>query len=498
MKHWHYLGVLLTLCLSSTAVLAKDMTVTISTVINNKVGEDQCMDLASDKTKVIFNRCDTSPTQQWVMQNSGVFSTLKNSTLPDDICLFSTTNGSRVDMRRCNSGTYTSQTLWRMAPKPNETFTITSKVQNDYGRNGQLSVDEDGNLTLNDPAGAVGNWKVPHYVAPKRNMKGVVKVLLLNTHFTGTPEQPTERIRNALFGGNGPYTSLKEYLDLASRGALILEEGKTLDGLDIGPRGDGCNYGAYRSKALELARARGIDPAEYDVIYLEHTPNSKCKYVGIANYPTRLDAPGKYITSNAAGHKYWMWTHEFGHTLGFKHGRMLAKCTATSTGVKIDDNCVLTGGSDSTDTMSGGGGRMFPVNYMHEAGWLTDEELPVVGNGTYTIAPLLSEKEGYPGIRIARNDAHFPYLVLEFRQPTHFDQAWPADSPFINGVVVRAINPSALTSSNAIVNTAPGSSDSKTSPLMPGKTLHDTYSGKLITVDSVGPEGAVVTISDAT
>ncbi|MBF8795365.1 hypothetical protein IRZ70_21355 [Pseudomonas monteilii] len=73
MKHWHYLGVLLTLCLSSTAVLAKDMTVTISTVINNKVGEDQCMDLASDKTKVIFNRCDTSPTQQWVMQKLRCF-----------------------------------------------------------------------------------------------------------------------------------------------------------------------------------------------------------------------------------------------------------------------------------------------------------------------------------------------------------------------------------------------------------------------------------------
>lgn len=468
-----------------------------TSIINSIVGQNQCMDLADDKTKVVFNRCDRSPTQQWVLQGSGTFSTLKNATLPDNVCLFSITNGARVDMRECNSGTFKSQTLWRINAKANEHYAIISKVQNDYGRNGQLSVDRDDNLTLNDPAGAVGHWRLPDYTPPKRNMKGDVSVLLLNTHFTGASPQPTQDIRKALFGGNGPYTSLKEYLALASRGALTLKEGKTLDNLDIGPRGDSCDYASYRSKAIELAKAQGVDAADYDVIYLEHTHNNKCSYIAIASIPTRLDLPGKYIVSNAAGHKYWMWTHEFGHTLGFAHARMLANCPGTSTGVRIDSTCALTGGSDSTDTMNGGGGRMYPVNYMHEAGWLTDTQLPVVGNGTYTIAPLLSDKEGYQGIRLSRNDPAFPYLVLEFRQPTHFDQNWPADSPFISGVVVRAISPTSSNSLNAIINTQPGSSASHTSPLMPGKTLHDTYSGKLITVAAVSPEGAVVTISDA-
>lgn len=469
-------------------------------IMNRIVGLDQCMDLGSDKKKIAFNVCNGVSSQQWVVETVDGYNTIKNSTLDDNICLFSTTNGNAVEMRQCNSGTYNSQTYWSIAPKTHKKYSIISKVQKDYGRNGELSVNNDHVLTLNNATASVGNWSFSQYEPLRRSMKGTLNVLLLNTHFTGISQRPTNEIRKALFGGNGQYSSLSEYLALASRGTLIIKEGKTIDNLDIGNPGDSCNSRSYRDKAIELAKAQGINPDNYDLIYVEHTYNSKCSYAANAILPSKFTTPGRYIVSNASGHKYWMWTHEFGHTLGFKHSNILADCSTISTGVIIDDYCQISGkdggSNDISDTMGGGGGRMYPVNYMHEAGWLTDEQFPVVGNGTYKIDPLLDDKGGKQGIRIARNNPNFPYLTLEFRQANRFDSSWAANSPFINGIIVREINPQPLLSYNVIIHTIPGSSDRSTPPLMPGKTLYDTYSGKAIKVDSIGSNGAIVTISD--
>lgn len=331
-------------------------------------------------------------------------------------------------------------------------------------------------------------------------MKGIVSVLLLNTHFTGVKERATDDIRKALFGGNNHYSSLNEYINLASRWRLDIKEGKTLDNIDIGYPGEKCDSVAYRNKAIELARSQGVNPNDYDVIYIEHTNNKKCGYTANATNPTSYTSPGKYIVVNDNGQKYWMWTHEFGHTLGFRHSNILVNCPATDTGVKIDNSCKI-GGTDGgtndlSDTMGGGGGKMYPANYMYESGWITSKQFPVVANGTYKIEPLLENNGGIQGLRIARNNPDFPYLTLEFRQPNQFDKNWPKDSPFINGVIVRQINPKPLSSYNVIINTVPGSTAREKAPLMPGKTLYDTYSGKVIKVDSVGEDGATVTISD--
>lgn len=384
--------------------------------------------------------------------------------------------------------------------KSYDNYSIISKVQRDFNRNGELSVNNTNELTLNDAKASVGNWNFSNYTEPKREIKGALKILLLNTHFTGAKEMPTEKIKSALFGGNGQYSSLSEYISLASRNALSLTEGKTLDNLDIGSAGNTCDTTLYRQKAIELAREQGINPNDYDLIYIEHTQNSKCTNAAVATYPSKLNVPGKYIVVNNSGEKYWMWTHEFGHTLGFKHSNILVGCPATDTGIKVDSTCKIggrdTGINDKSDTMGGGGGKMYPVNYMYEAGWLTDEQFPVVNKGTYKIEPLLSDKGGTQGLRIARSNPNFPYLTLEFRQPDKFDRNWPENSPFINGVIVRQISPTPLQSYNVIIHTIPGSTSRDTPPLMPGKTLYDTYSGKLITVDSISKDGAVVTISD--
>ncbi|MFU9135372.1 hypothetical protein [Erwinia tasmaniensis] len=488
----------LLISLMSENTFAEDAGITIS---NALAGPDKCMDLASDKKNIVFNQCSNAESQKWLIQRvSDEYHTIKNSTLPATTCLFSSLDGNSIDMRACDSGKYSSQTYWLLNARPPINYNMISKVQRDYGRNGELSLDANNKLVLNKESDANGLWELKNFSAPKRNIKGTLSVLLLNTHFSGKKESSTDAIRRALFGGNGPYSSLSEYITLASRGTLSIKEGKTLDNLDIGEPGEACDTDQYRNKALELAKKEGVDAASYDMVILEHTSNSKCSYTAIARLPTSLDAPGRFMTSNASGHKYWVWSHEFGHTLGFEHSNILVDCPATESGVKIDDSCKIGGksggGNDISDTMGGGGVRMYPVNYMYDVGWLTDEQFPMVGDGTYKIAPLLDDKGGKQGLRIVRKNKNFPYLMLEYRQPGGFDSNWPASSPFINGVIVREISPQPLRSYNVIINTTPGSTGREDAPLMPGKTLYDTYSGKLITVKSVDKTGAVVTISE--
>ena len=146
--------------------------------------------------------------------------------------------------------------------------------------------------------------------------------------------------------------------------------------------------------------------------------------------------------------------------------------------------------------MGGGGRRLYPASYQLLRGWLTEADVPEIkGEGTYQLAPLWGKASGAKAYRLARADGST--LWLEFRQPQPGFDNWKSDDPFVNGVIVRTVAHAGNVLTNTLVDATPGSAQGmKDAPLMPGHALHDTLSGKIVTVKSVGPNGAVVEVKN--
>ncbi len=195
-----------------------------------------------------------------------------------------------------------------------------------------------------------------------------------------------------------------------------------------------------------------------------------------------------------------MWQHEFGHSLGGPHAKSLERCPYDNREVVQigGSGCAVTAAGDPSDTLNGGGSRLYPIPYLYYAVWLTDEQFPeALKNGTYKIAPLFREANAtvVKGLRLFRSDGS--YLTLELRKPSPGFENWSADDPFVNGVIVRIARFGGNTVSNTLVDTTPtGIHGMKDAPLQAGASAYDVLSGKRITVSHIDDTGATVEISD--
>ncbi|MEY4561654.1 MAG: hypothetical protein RLZZ618_931 [Pseudomonadota bacterium] len=337
-------------------------------------------------------------------------------------------------------------------------------------------------------ADASRSWQFNGVLTENRTPLTKVKALLVVTNFDGVKPADSERIRQAVFGSGDDFNSLRHHLLLSSGGQLELT-GQMVTGVGIGPAPAGCPVGDMLARAKQGAIAQGVNPDDFTHLFVEFSSHSACQFSGQAA------SPGNWIVSNASGHKYWMWAHEFGHNLGAPHPPSLMGCPVVSGVVQLGGDCKIGPADDPTNSVGGGGKRLFPVDYQLYAGWLTDRQVPWLSkSGVYKLAPLWSNK-GAQGYRIARSDG--TKLSIEFRQPSTGFEDWPVESPFVNGVVVRVVAENARSIESKPVDTTPGSNakrDMTDSPLMPGRSLFDKLSGATITVQSVGPDGAIVQI----
>ncbi|AOJ64329.1 carbohydrate-binding protein [Burkholderia ubonensis] len=464
---------------------------------NLATGENLCLAIStSNGTYVGFQSCSGADAQRWRMVRaaSGYFQ-VRNVLAESqgrDVCLRAApSNPGTVNMWPCDGTDYPTTRLWRADVNADGSFAMRNKHWSDLGRSASLQ-STDGTLAMlpavEHPA---ARWTYDGDVpSPVRIVTGDRRVLLMTAHFTGQTANPAEPIRKAVFGDGAALASLANYVELASRGKLRLS-GTMLADVDLGAFPAGCGSGAILDQARAAARVRGVDPGAFDYLFVDFPRSSECKFAGLAA------RPGQWILSNGSGQGYWMWAHEFGHGLGAGHPDSLRNCPIDGGAVMLGAGCATGGIDDPADPVGGGGRRMYPVAYQLFAGWLDETDVPLLAKpGTYRLAPLWSVLPGKQGYRLPRGDGS--YLALEFRRPRGAKGAyedWPDTSPFVNGVTVRIVRYPGGAIQNTLVDATPDSKDgTKDAPLMPGKSLVDTVSGRRITVLSADDNGAVVQV----
>jgi len=472
----------------TTTAFADDTYGTYGTLKNQADKNSSCLAAAANGTPV-FSPCNGSKDQNWRFSAGGF---IQNEFHGDQKCLRTASDGRTVTIGACGGDGFTSMRIWRIGRNPDNTITPRNKYNQDNGKSETLNSNASFSRVAMSIATnqSLAKWifsgRIPD---PARPTIGKKTVLLMATHYNGATPAAPDPIRKAVFGDGDDYQSLAHYLKLSSHGRLTIQ-GDFLTNINLGNRPASCSTPNILDKARKAARENGVEPDNYDYLFVDIS-RSNCNWSGISN------APANWVISNGTGHKYWMWSHEFGHAIGYEHTKTLRNCPMQNGIVQLDGGCKTGAGDDPTDTLGGGGGRLYPVNYQHFSTWLGDADVPTIEkSGTYTLGPLW-QTGGTPGYKIRRTDGS--YLFLEFRQPQAGFDDWPSNSPFVNGVIVRIANYSVPSMTNQLVDTTPTSKQGmKDAPLMPGRSLFDTRSNKKITVVSVSPTGAVIEIEDGT
>jgi hypothetical protein len=460
---------------------------------NLAAGDNRCLAVSENNGVYVGVQTCVSgkAAQQWRLVPDGRYFRVRNAWSESqgrDDCLYaSSDHAGTVKMGPCAGAEYPTTRLWEGLPDGGGVFPLLNKHWSDLGRGASLQLTDNTVAMRPGLDGPAARWRYDGELPlPQRVVTGERRVLLVAAHWDGVAPAPVEPIRKAVFGDGADYASLAHYVALASRGALRLS-GETLADINLGEPPPDCSTSVIRERARAAARARGVDPDRFDYLFVDVPTTRTCGSGGVAGMP------GNWVVSWGSGHAYWMWTHEFGHALGARHPDSLKGCPVDGNVVTLDARCVAGGIDDPSDTMGGGGRRMYPVDYQLFAGWLPESAVPLLtAPGTYRLAPLWSDG-GRQGYRLRRADGS--YLLLEFRRPQRGFDNWSADSPFVTGVIVRIQRYLGSTLRNTLVDTTPGSAAGmQDAPLTPGRSLDDTGAGRRITVLSADAGGAVVRI----
>ncbi|WP_321790398.1 carbohydrate-binding protein [Burkholderia pyrrocinia] len=461
-------------------------------------GAERCLAWQPGSADPVVVACDGAAAQDWAFVPSAGYYQIRNAGATQargqDMCLRTqagNTGMGRVSVEPCAGGD-AKMSQWRFETGLAGRLGMLNAYRISTGRDEVLAIrsDSDGVAMQSARGKPSASWaSAATFAPPQRPLLGKKTALVLAARFSDAAAKDHEVIRKAVLGNGDDYSSLRRYIEVASQGKATLA-GTVVDDVDLGVRPATCESGALLDSARKAALARGVDPAQFDYLLVDFSKLGSCGWAGLAA------KPGNWILSNGNGHGYWMWTHEFGHALGASHPGSLIDCPTVGGTVQVGAACRAGKVDDPSDTVGGGGRRLYPGSYQLFTGWLDKTEAPEIReSGTYELKPLFGGQAGAKGYRIARSDG--TQLWLEFRQPLRGFDDWKADDPFVNGVIVRTVKYQGNSLMNTLVDTTPGSANGmKDAPLMPGHALHDTLSGKIVTVNSAGPDGAVITVQN--
>lgn len=319
---------------------------------------------------------------------------------------------------------------------------------------------------------------LPETGVNQRSVVGEKTVLLIATHWQDSKEIDMQKLY-ADTASEQP-GSLSDYIRQASMGKLTFKWTTTTVRIPTPYPG----WSSAIREAAEEALKQGYDYKEYDyLMVIENGPGGGQAWV-----------PGNSLIVRGQYGGHYLWAHEFGHNLGFKHGQTYTKCPKVDDTVLAPNQCEIIParpGVDSGDPVSQGRG-LFPANYRWYAGWLDNSQVAVIEHsGIYRLGVL---GQSGPQLYLINRTGLTPrQIALENRQPSYYDNFPPTDNR-VNGVWVRYTNIGG-TVSNIQLDATPETATTSDPTLQAGRTLVDDSAKIKVKVCSTDTSGASIAVS---
>jgi hypothetical protein len=235
--------------------------------------------------------------------------------------------------------------------------------------------------------------------------------------------------------------------------------------------------------AKRQAESQGLSPDRYDLVAVD-TSEPMCGYGGSQS--------GSSIWISQPEHAM----HEIGHYLGLTHAEALLCEDESHQQVTLSNSCEEIEYGDLSDTM--GKLNTFSYNAIHsnQLGWLNGQfiDLKAPETGTFVISPFTSIPHGTRAIRLQDGPTR---LWVEYRRPVGIDEPkFAGQNPFVEwGVLIhREVTIDGKTVSQ-LLDMTPGDEGDFNNGALEG-TWANPLGETTITVDTAGPDAAIVTIGN--
>jgi len=319
----------------------------------------------------------------------------------------------------------------------------------------------------------------------QRPVVGVKKVLVSVVHWSDGDGLKDDLIQKHTFSDDP--NSFQNYVKAASSGKL------NLDGTVIfhtaGPRPDLCKSGSpmpislATSEGDKAARAKGLNPAGFDyLINIIDCGGSASAY-----------RPGRIMGIYGQAGSSHVYNHEFGHNLGYAHGKTYTRCPSAGDRIDAPAHCTTINYGDTGDSVSGGG-TLYPANNRWYSGWLDSSQAVVISrSGYYRLGVLGVSRSTDPQLYLINRSGIPSQLALEYRKPTPFDNFPPSDNR-VNGVWMRYTS-----MAGSVHNTQPDATPETASTADPalaanGRYIFDSAAGITVRVCRTTPTYAEVAV----
>lgn len=203
--------------------------------------------------------------------------------------------------------------------------------------------------------------------------------------------------------------------DVDSAGPLAIEPPR----MDVGGQCADLWQADLRDRSNAAARARGLDPAAYDVVVYYFSSFPGCPWPGLAS------ADWAMLNGSV---RIGLVVQELAHTLDLGHGLGLSCVDANGVHVTLSTKCTVIGYGDPFNA-SGSGDGSFSAIQQDDLGWMSGRIADAsLTDATYTLAPIEQVAPATQALRVPDGTGT---LWLEYRRPIGVDSTMNPMTPMV-------------------------------------------------------------------